>query len=205
MSEKKKHPTKVDELKEALEKRKKMGGDVEAKVEVKDEVKVEVEKDELKELAEGLRAAEEEAKAHYDKLLRVMAELDNFKKRSEREKLELLKYSNEKLIKDLLPVLDDIDRVLDHLPEEASQELHDFVEGVQLVGRQFRKVLEQYGLREIYTDGEKFNPEFHEAVAHIPNDKVCADYIIAQHRKGYILNDRVIRAALVSVSSGNSE
>lgn len=183
---KKKTKTKVDELKDALDKKK-------AKVK---------EGAGLEKLTSQLTTAEEEAKAHYDKLLRAMAELDNFKKRTEREKSEALKYSNEQIITDLLPVLDDLDRVLEHLPEGASKELHDFVSGVQLVAKTFVSVLGKFGLSEIKSEGEKFNPEFHEAVAHIPSADIPSDNIVEVHRKGYILHDRVIRAAMVSVSRG---
>lgn len=189
MTAKKKPQTKVDELKEAL-KKKKAGQKV-------DEVS-----GEFDQLSSQLKTAEEEAKEHYDKLLRVMAELDNFKKRSDREKQDLVKYSNEKLVTDLLPVLDDLDRVLEHVPEGASKELVDFVSGVQLVSKHFVATLQKYGLKEIKTESEKFNPELHEAVSHVSNDDVESDHIIEQHRKGYVLNGRVIRAAMVSVSKG---
>lgn len=190
MTAKKRPHTKVDELKEVLKKKK------------ESEQAPEDEAGDFEELSDQLKTAEEEAKAHYDKLLRVMAELDNYKKRSEKEKRELVKYSNEKLVTDLLPVLDDLDRVLEHLPKGASKELHDFVSGVQLVSKHFLATLKKYGLEEIETEGEKFNPELHEAVSHIPHDEVESDHIIEQHRKGYMLNGRVIRAAMVSVSKG---
>jgi len=157
----------------------------------------------LEHLTSQIKAAETEAKDHYDKLLRMMAELDNYKKRSEREKQEVVKYSNEQLVTDLLPVLDDLDRVLEHVPEGASKELVDFVEGVQLVSKHFSGTLEKYGLREIQAAGEKFNPEYHEAVAHLPSPDVGADHVMEVHRKGYLLNERVIRAAMVSVSKGD--
>lgn len=199
--------TKVDELKEALERRKRHGGSDAASgvPDTKDEKQEGQQEDiDLDELTNQLSAAEQEAKTHYDKLLRVMAELDNFKKRSNREKQEMIRYGNENLISDLLPVLDDMDRVLEHMPEGASKELIDFVSGVQLVAKQFFTILTKYGLTEIKTTGEKFNPEIHEAVAHPPSDEVEADYIVDVHRKGYMLNDRVIRAAMVSVSKGGS-
>lgn len=194
MTAKKKPQTKVDELKEVLKKKK--------EVEKKKGGENEEASGGFEGLASQLKTAEEDAKDHYDKLLRVMAELENFKKRSDREKQELVKYSNEKLVTDLLPVLDDLDRVLEHVPEGASKELKGFVEGVQLVAKHFIGTLGKYGLEEIKTDGEKFNPELHEAVSHIPNEDVDSDYIIEQHRKGYLLNSRVIRAAMVSVSKG---
>lgn len=213
--------TKVDELKDALEKVKGLENLEKGRSREGQKVKeargrgaVDAEKSraeerkagaqELDELTSQLTTAEEEAKAHYDKLLRVTAELDNFKKRSVRERQELVKFSNEQLITELLPVADALDKVLEHLPEGASKDLTDFVVGVQLVAKQFLTVLNKYGLEEIKAAGEKFNPEFHEAVAHVPSDCVGNDFIVEVHRKGYMLNSRVIRAAMVSVSKGGA-
>lgn len=198
MTSKRKSISKVEELKDALEKRKKSAKNVST-----EKGKIEDGSSNLEHLTSQIKAAETEAKDHYDKLLRMMAELDNFKKRSEREKQEVVKYSNEQLVTDLLPALDDLDRVLEHVPEGASKELVDFVQGVQLVSKHFLGTLEKYGLKEIRSDGEKFNPECHEAVAHLPNPDIQADHVIEVHRKGYMLNERVIRAAMVSVSKGN--
>lgn len=197
MSKKKDHKTKVDELKDVLEGRKKSG-----EKKSFDGAHGGEKPADLESFTEQLKKAEEEAKEHYDKLLRAMAELDNYKKRAEREKLEISKFSNEQLITDLLPVLDDMDRVLEHLPHGASKELLDFVSGVQLVSKQLVSTLGKYGLEEIKSEGEKFNPEVHEAVAHVPNEDVAADHNIEQHRKGYQLNGRVIRAAMVTVAKG---
>jgi len=160
---------------------------------------------ELAALMENLRAAEEEAKAHYDKLLRVMAELDNFKKRTEREKAELVKFSNENLIRDLLPLLDVIDNITSHTPPDCQGELKSFFQGVELLGREFRRILERYGVEEIKIGGGLFDPTFHEAVAYIESDSVEKDHIIEVHRKGYTLHGRVIRAAMVTVSKGKGE
>lgn len=199
MTGKKDPKTKVDELRDVLQGKKRQ--------EAKDKVQeaAPTAPAELEELAKQLTAAEEEVKEHYDKLLRVMAEMENYKKRAEREKQELCKYSNEQLITDLLPVLDGLDKVLEHVPEGASKELLDFVSGVQLVSKQLLCVLGKYGLGVIEASCDKFNPELHEAVLHVPNDKVAADHVVEQHRKGYVLNDRVIRAAMVSVSKGEEE
>lgn len=207
MRDKKEPKTKVDELKEVLAGRRHGAGS--GKQEAGSEKqeaggrKQEAGSDkDLEELETQLASAEEEAKTHYDKLLRVVAELDNFKKRTEREKQEIVRYGNEQLVADLLPVLDDLDRVLEHLPHGASKELVDFVSGVQLVAKQLAATLGKYGLKEVAAEGEKFNPEIHEAVAHIPSEEVEPDYVIDVQRKGYFLNDRVIRAAMVSVSKG---
>lgn len=198
----KKEHSKVDELKKALEKRKNID---EKKGQKKTHESEDSEKHkDFKKLSQQLQGAEKEAKAHYDKLLRVMAELDNFKKRSDRERREVARYGNERLISDLLPILDDLNRVLDHVSEGASKELLDFVSGVQLVRKHFLGVLEKFGLKEVKSIDGKFNPAIHEAVAHIPNDEVEPDHIIEEHRKGYKLNDRVIRASMVSVSSGKN-
>lgn len=156
----------------------------------------------LEELTKQLQSAEEEAKTHYDKLLRAMAELENYKKRTEREKGELIKYGNENLIMELLPILDGLDKVLEHLPDCPSQELKDFVAGVELISKQLTGVLERFDLKQVEISGKKFDPTVHEAVAHIPNEDVEQDCIVEQHRKGYMLGDRLIRPALVTVSKG---
>ena len=100
-------------------------------------------------LADEIRAAEEEAKNHYDKLLRVMAEFENFKRRMGKEQEEQLKYANEKLLAELLPSLDDLDRVLDHVAPDASEDARKIAEGVELVRKTLTAALGRYGLKEV--------------------------------------------------------
>jgi len=147
-----------------------------------------------------IRAAEEEAKSHYDKLLRVMAEFENFKKRIQKEKEEHLQYSNERLLKELLPVLDDLDRVLEHLPEVGTPEVEALAEGIGLVRKNMCAALEKCGLKEVAGHGAPFDPAVHEAIATGSTDGASPDTVMAVHRKGYLLFDRLLRPAMVTVA-----
>lgn len=152
------------------------------------------------ELSEQIRAAEEEAKQHYDKLLRVMAEFENFKKRMGKEQEDLAKYSNEKLLSELLPSLDDLDRVLEHVPMDASEEVKNFADGVELARKTLGKTLEKFGLKEVAAQGEPFDPTHHEAIAAVESEAHEPGNVITVHRKGYWLFDRLLRPAMVTVS-----
>jgi molecular chaperone GrpE len=190
--------TKVDEFKDALKAKK------EAEVKVHEIKKEEMVKDsgEVEKLKKHIKELEEKTKECNDKMLRVAAEAENFKKRLTKEHTELAKYGHEKLVKELLPTLDDLDRVLEHCPHDAIPEVKAFVDGVELINKQYRSALAQFGLVEIVAAGQKFDPNIHEAVSHLPNADVPADNVMVVHRKGYMLNDRVLRPAMVSVSKG---
>lgn len=151
-------------------------------------------------LEQQIRAAEEDAKQHYDKLLRVMAEFENFKKRMHKETSERLQYSTEKLLTDLLPVLDDFDRVLDHIPGKSSKEMLSLVEGVKLVQKNMLAALEKHGLKEVPALGQPFDPNIHEAISTTQDKKRKPDTVSSVHRKGYTMHDRLLRAAMVTVN-----
>jgi len=152
------------------------------------------------EISKEIEAAEEEAKKHYDKLLRVMAEFDNFKKRVSKEQEDLQRYGNEKLLGDLLPALDDLDRVLEHVPVDATEEVKNFASGVELARKSLGTTLEKFGLREVDASGEPFDPAQHEAIATVESEGHDPGMVVAVHRKGYWLNDRLLRPAMVTVS-----
>jgi len=151
-------------------------------------------------LEEQIKAAEEDAKKHYDKLLRVMAEFENFKKRTHKETSERIQYGNEKVLNDLLPILDDLDRVIDHIPETASEDVQNIAHGVELVRKNMLATLEKHGLSEIPAFGQPFDPNLHEAISTDNDPEINADTITTVHRKGYKLNDRLLRAAMVTVN-----
>ncbi len=188
------HKSKVDELRDALKTR--------GPADVLPEPLESAPADEKSyaDIEAQIRAAEEEAKSHYDKLLRVMAEFENFKKRIQKEKEEHLQYSNEKLLKELLPVLDDLDRVLEHLPEVGTSEIETLSEGIGLVRKNMYGALEKYGLKEIAGLGAPFDPAVHEAIATGSADGASPDTVLAVHRKGYMLFDRLLRPAMVTVA-----
>lgn len=151
-------------------------------------------------LEEQIKTAEEEAKKHYDKLLRVMAEFENFKKRIEKEKKEHLQYSNEKLLTEMLPVLDDFDRVLDHIPEDSPEEAKVIAKGIELVHKNMLMVLGKFGLKEIDAMGKDFDPTIHEAISTAKDENFDPEKVISVHRKGYSMGNRLLRAAMVTVN-----
>ncbi|MFA4875681.1 MAG: nucleotide exchange factor GrpE [bacterium] len=156
-------------------------------------------------LGAQIQAAEEEARQHYDKLLRVMAEFENFKKRMMKEREDLVRFGNEKLLAELLPALDDMDRVLEHLPVDPSEDVKKFADGVALARRSLGTTLEKFGLKEIPALGEPFDPARHEAIAAVESDSYAPDSIMAVHRTGYWLFDRLLRPAMVTVAKAAEE
>lgn len=154
----------------------------------------------LAELQTKLAAMEEEAKQNHEKLLRTLADFENYKKRITRETQDHAKYSHESLVKELLPVIDDFDRILEHLPAESSPAIQSLIDGTQLTHRHFMTVMKKLGLHQVETSGKKFDPHFHEALSQIASEEHEEGDIISCQRKGYLLHDRLIRPALVVVA-----
>ncbi len=153
---------------------------------------------ELEQLRQQLEAKEREAREHYDRFLRQVAELENFKKRMAREKGEAIRYANENIIKDLLPVLDNLERAVDHAKGEGNGK--SLLEGVEMVFKVFLDVLNKYGVTQISAKGESFDPERHEAIAQVESEEHEPNTVVEEHHKGYYLLDRLLRPALVSVA-----
>lgn len=198
----KQQKTKVDELRDVLKKKQEAGqkAQKQAPQNQPDAEGAKEKEGGADDLSEQIRAAEEEAKNHYDKLLRVMAEFENFKKRMGKEREDHFKYANEKLLTAILPTLDDFDRVLDHVPPDASPEVRQIAEGVALVQKSLATVLDNFGLKEVPALGEEFDPARHEAIAVVESDSHEPGHVMAIHRKGYWLADRLIRPAMVTVA-----
>ncbi len=153
---------------------------------------------ELDQLHQQLEAKEKEAREHYDRFLRQVAELENFKKRMARERGEAIRYANENITKDLLPVLDNLERAVDHAREGGNGK--PLLEGVEMVLKGFLDVLNKYGVTQISAKGESFDPERHEAIAQVESEEHEPNTVIEEHHKGYYLLDRLLRPALVSVA-----
>lgn len=151
--------------------------------------------------AEKTLSSEETIAQLKNQHLRLMADFDNYRKRQAREREEFMKRSNERLLEDLLPVVDHLKLALSTVadPEEP------FCKGVKLVHDQFEGVLKRYGLSPIEATGEIFNPEFHEALSYIPSPTVPANQVIDQFRCGWALSGHLMRAAQVIVSSGKPD
>jgi molecular chaperone GrpE len=138
-----------------------------------------------------------------DRLLRLQAEFDNFRKRSAKERQEFIKYANEGLIFELVGMLDNFERSI-----KAADQKQDFKllhQGVDMISKQLHKLLEEKGLRRIDSKGEKFDPSRHEAIEAIETDEVKDGLIMEEFQPGYMLNERVIRPAMVKVAKAKKE
>ncbi len=133
-----------------------------------------------------------------DRLLRLMAETDNFKKRTERDKAEFLRRANESIVKDMLPVLDNLERALAHASEADLQ--GPLGQGVSLVLQELAKTLERHGLEPVAALGQPFNPELHEAMLQQEDLEAEENTVLNELAKGYVFQGRLLRPAMVVVS-----
>lgn len=143
---------------------------------------------------------EEELKASKNRMLRIAADAENYRRRAAREQEETRKFANETFLKGLLPVLDNLDRALS--ATQGEQNLDSLRQGVEMVFSELQKALTGFGVASLSAAGEKFDPEFHEAVLYAESEDVPAGYVVQEYQKGYFLNERLVRPALVIVSRG---
>ncbi|MGA1790924.1 MAG: nucleotide exchange factor GrpE [bacterium] len=156
-----------------------------------------------KDISDDLAIEKERNKELYDKYLRLQAEFENFKKRMEREKCEYFKYALERLIKDLIPVFDHLELAIQSAKE--SKNFESFSEGIQLIYKQLKDILAKEGLSYECSVGEKFDPCKHEAMMHMESADHEPNVVMEEHKKGYFLNDRLIRPAMVTVAKRPEE
>ena len=135
-----------------------------------------------------------------DRYLRTLADFENFRKRTEREKADFYKYALSGLVRELLPVLDNFDRALEH-----AEEGDDFHKGVLMIYKQLYGVLEKYGLKPIDDSGVPFDPKIHEAVVREDDPSVPSHTVVAVLQKGYFIHERLLRPAMVKVAVGGPE
>jgi molecular chaperone GrpE len=133
----------------------------------------------------------------YGRFLRLQAEFDNFKKRTQKQKEADRKYKSQDLVNDLLPAVDNFERALQ---VESSEENAGLVEGITMVYRQLKDALKSAGVEEIETTGKEFDPNLHHAVMQIEDAELEANTVVEELQKGYMLKDRVIRPAMVKVN-----
>src|SRR5688572_6268752 len=148
----------------------------------------------------GLASAREEAERYRERWVRERADLENLKRRAERERGEAARYGAERLARDLLPVLDDLERAL-RAAEETPQG-PSLLEGVRLVAKAFVDALTRHGVTRVPAAGHRFDPAHHEAVAHVPSEAHEPGMVVEEHRGGFLLSDRLLRPAMVTVSKG---
>jgi molecular chaperone GrpE len=143
-----------------------------------------------------------EAAENFDKWLRLRAEFENFKKRMQKEKSDVMKFGSENLLKAMLPALDNLARAIEH--GKSAQDDPSLLEGVEMTLKQFLGILERFGVKPIQAAGEIFNPEQHEAIAQEESEQE-PNRVIAEVEKGYLFHDRLLRPAKVIVSKAKSD
>jgi len=134
-----------------------------------------------------------------DRLLRLAAETENYKKRSEREKADFLKRANEGILRELLQVMDNLERALEHAVEEGGAE-SAMIKGLELTSQELWKLMERHGVERIEALGEPFDPELHEAMMQQEDPDADDNTVIGVLQKGYLLNGRLLRPSMVIVS-----
>ena len=145
-----------------------------------------------------LKELEKEKEDLFNRHLRLQAEYDNFRKRTQKEKAADLTYKSQALVTEILPVLDDFERALLTASEDEAE--INFVDGMKIIYRQLTAVLEKEGVEIIATVGEEFDPNIHQAVATVSDDQYETNVVVEELQKGYLLKDRVIRPAMVKVN-----
>lgn len=160
-----------------------------------------------KTVEEKLAAAEEEIAGFRDKMLRTAAEFDNYKKRMERDRLSALKYASESVLREILPVVDNLERALAQgvvAGVDAQASLASLLEGVQLTLKSLLAALEKFEVKPMDSIGKPFDPKIHEALVMEASDEIPASHVLSEFEKGYLYKDRLLRVAKVIVSSGKA-
>ena len=167
---------------------------------VEEAVDQENEKKETEEVAveEQLKALEEEVNTWKTDYYKVFADMENLKRRLQNEHANTMKFMMQSFIEQLLPVVDNFERSL--TVENPSEEIKNFLKGYEMIYNQLMQVLQSQGVEVIKTEGEEFDPNFHQAVMTVKDDNFKSNMIVEELQRGYKLKDRVIRASLVKVS-----
>lgn len=168
----------------------------------KDRAKTE-ENSELDKAKEEIKALQAQVAESKDRYVRLMAEFDNFRRRTAKEQLELIETANGKLLEKLSEVLDNFERAAS--PENNKQKDYDaFAKGIQMIHDQFAKILKDAGLEQLDPVGEPFDPNYHEALMHQASDTVPESHVVQVFQKGYKLKNKLLKTAKVIVSSGTA-
>jgi molecular chaperone GrpE len=150
----------------------------------------------IQQLEKNLEDKEKEVEKYKNLWLRVQADFDNFRKRTQRDIQEIHLYAGEQLIKDLLPLVDNFERALNSVEDKSGP----IYKGIDLIYQQLRKLLEKYNVKEIDAQGKPFNPKFHEAVMMVQSDEYDSETVVEVLQKGYLYHSKVIRPSMVKVA-----
>jgi len=163
-----------------------------------DKEEIPLEKMTKSQLLEKVKEVQDLADNNFDLYLRSQADIENIKKRAQKEKTDLVKFSNESLIKQLLPVADSLEKAIAH--SEEGNSIDALREGVELTLKALMDTLDKAGLEEVKSLGEPFDPNFHEAISEQDDSSVKPGTVIQELQKGYLLNERLIRPSMVIIS-----
>jgi molecular chaperone GrpE len=155
------------------------------------------------ELQRALTTKTEEYKELNDKYLRLAAEFDNFKRLAQRDQRDQIRFGNEQLLKELLPVVDNLERAIMASRNGGSPDV--LIQGVDLTLKQLTGALTRFHVIPVETVGQPFNPATHQAVTSVASEKVPEQHVVDEFQRGYRLHDRILRAAMVSVSTGQAQ
>ncbi|MCL5808090.1 MAG: nucleotide exchange factor GrpE [Deltaproteobacteria bacterium] len=144
-----------------------------------------------------LQEMEKKSSENYDKYVRAVAELDNYKKRAVREKADAIRYGNENLLRDILPLVDNMDRAMEHACN--SEDFNAFREGLKMLQQQLLSCLQKHGVEQIEAVGKDFDPHVHEAMLQVESKEHDESKVVGEFERGYLLNGRLLRPSKVSV------
>ena len=159
--------------------------------------------DPLQELKQEIENAKQEASKNWDLYLRERADLENARKRHLRDREEAIRFANDRLLKEMIPVLDNLERAVGHA-EQGDDNNQGLLEGVNMTINQFRKVLEDFGVKPIHALGADFDPNLHQAMGQVESQDQAPNTVVSEFQKGYLLNDRLLRPSLVMVAKAPS-
>lgn len=160
--------------------------------------------DPLTELKNAIETANTEAAKNWDLYLRERADLENARKRHQRDKEDALRFANDRLLKEMIPVLDNLERAVDHADQD-NDDTQGLLEGVNMTINQFRKALEDFGVKPINAIGANFDTNLHQAMGHVESAEQVPNTIVTEFQKGYLLHDRLLRPSLVMVAKAPAD
>ena len=149
-------------------------------------------------LQNELAKALTEAKVHQEQYLRTLADMENLRKRTQRDKEELAKFANENILREILPVIDNLERAVEHAEQAESND--GLFEGVQMTLTQFSQLLDKFGVKPVDAIGQPFDPAYHQAMGQMESDEHPVNTVVQQMQKGYQLNSRLLRPAFVMLA-----
>lgn len=156
--------------------------------------------DPIEQLKQKLEEANIESQKNWDLYLRERADLENARKRHQRDREEAIRFANDRLLKEMIPVLDNLERAIDHAEQGEDDDRQGLLEGVNMTINQFRKALEDFGVKPVVSLGKAFDPNLHQAMGQVESAEQAPNTVVSEFQKGYMLHDRLLRPSLVMVA-----